>query len=107
MSRYLKVCVFRNDLGDSSLSGITSNPDLNLYVEIKRGNLTLDDVKMNNGIILKPKPKPFESDSPCSFVEDVNDGKWRSFGGNFVWSSDSRFRDKYPSPIAVHDRIEG
>ena len=29
------------------------------------------------------------------------------FGGSFVWSSDSRFRDRVSaSPVAVHDRFE-
>jgi len=28
------------------------------------------------------------------------------FGGNFIWSSDSRWRKLYPHPIPVHDRFE-
>ena len=28
------------------------------------------------------------------------------FGGNFIWTSDSRFRRLSPRPIPVHDRFE-
>lgn len=31
---------------------------------------------------------------------------WFMFGGNFVWSSDGRFRSISEPPIPVHDRIE-
>jgi hypothetical protein len=37
----------------------------------------------------------------------VDSGRWSMFGGNFVWSSDSRFREWYgDAPLAVHDRLE-
>ena len=33
--------------------------------------------------------------------------EWGMFGGNFLWTSDSRFRQGVsPSPIRIHDRIE-
>lgn len=32
---------------------------------------------------------------------------WCMAGGNFLWSSDSRFRDLFPLPIPAHDRVEG
>lgn len=35
-----------------------------------------------------------------------SDKKWRMFGGNFVYSSDSRFRDVSVGPLPVHDRVE-
>lgn len=28
------------------------------------------------------------------------------FGGNFVWTSDSRFREHFNEPLAIHDRQE-
>jgi hypothetical protein len=34
----------------------------------------------------------------------LDSGKWTMFGGNFVYTSDSRFPSN--SPIAVHDRVE-
>jgi hypothetical protein len=36
-----------------------------------------------------------------------NEGKHKMFGGTFLWSSDSRFRnDVSEQPIALHDRVE-
>jgi len=35
----------------------------------------------------------------------VDSGKWTMFGGNFLYSCDSRFPSD--SPIAIHDRVEG
>jgi len=34
-----------------------------------------------------------------------SEDSWTMFGGNFIYSSDSRFPNKYPIP--VHDRVEG
>ena len=38
-------------------------------------------------------------------LRDKQAGNWVMFGGNFVFSSDSRFPS--PSPIKVFDRVEG
>jgi len=36
-----------------------------------------------------------------------NEGKHKMFGGNFVWSTDSRFRnDVSEQPVALYDRVE-
>jgi hypothetical protein len=34
------------------------------------------------------------------------DGKWLMAGGNYAHSTDSRWRDLYPAPLPIHDRIE-
>ncbi len=34
----------------------------------------------------------------------VDTGIWTMFGGNFLWSSDSRF--PHDAPIKIHDRVE-
>lgn len=36
---------------------------------------------------------------------DLPESTWVTFGGNFIYTSDSRFPGRYPIP--VHDRIEG
>ena len=40
----------------------------------------------------------------------IPDGKWKMFGGNWAYSSDSRFPVYHPqgfsTPIAIHDRVE-
>lgn len=37
---------------------------------------------------------------------DIPEGTWTMFGGNFVYTPDSRLRDICAYPIPVHDRIE-
>ncbi len=37
---------------------------------------------------------------------DIPEGTWTMFGGNFIYTSDSRLRAICPYPIPVHDRIE-
>ena len=43
---------------------------------------------------------PFRPDGRPNLV------KWAMFGGNFVYTSDSRLREITPYPIPVHDRFE-
>jgi hypothetical protein len=46
--------------------------------------------------------------------DDIPAGKWKMFGGAFVFTSDSRFSEKvreltgyaYGFPVAIHDRVE-
>lgn len=46
----------------------------------------------------------------ADYVEPLTkpEGKWNMFGGNFVYTSDSRFREYTGSslPLPVHDRFE-
>lgn len=42
---------------------------------------------------------------PAEPMPESNVGRWM-FGGNFVWTSDSRFRAVSETPIPVHDRSE-
>jgi hypothetical protein len=44
---------------------------------------------------------------PVARPVNVPEGTWTMAGGNFVYSSDSRFRRISDGPIDVHDRIEG
>ena len=41
------------------------------------------------------------------FARAAGETRHTMFGGNFVWSSDSRFRRISEGPIQIHDRIEG
>jgi hypothetical protein len=38
---------------------------------------------------------------PCDYEGNILKGMW-AFGGNFLWTSDSRFPS--PQPIKIHDR---
>jgi hypothetical protein len=50
----------------------------------------------------------------CHLVPDLCAGKWTQFGGNFAYTSDSRFSEivekfvghEHGGPIKIHDRVE-
>ena len=111
IKRYLPVDVYRWDLGDCSLNGVT-NPDsgLKLVVAHPRGNLTGTDVKEHGYIVLEIQIKqhfthlpPHISARPACIPEKAH----TMMGGNFIYSTDSRFRELSAQPIPVHDRVEG
>jgi hypothetical protein len=39
-------------------------------------------------------------------IEDADGRVGPMFGGNFLWTSDSRFRRLFDGPIPIHDRFE-
>ena len=102
MNRYLPVSVYRSPGSDCSLSGITSTDDPYLVVPCHDGHITEDDVADRGYSVLIPGTKG----GALNFVPEGVEG-WSMFGGNFVYTSDSRFSRLYGhSPIAVHDRFE-
>ena len=104
--QYLRVRVFSDvSLSDSSNGGFTVTHADKLVVPCIDGNINEEDVEEEGLIILTlqstNKPQVYY------YFEHRVDGEWTMSGGNFVYSSDSRFRSGYGSyPIAVHDRRE-
>lgn len=102
---YLPVSVYTSSTKlDSSNNGITLTKPDRLVIHHKDGFISEGDAKDHGYIILEELPAPFEG---CPVrLKERGVKEWTMFGGNFVWSSDSRFSEKYPSPVPVHDRIE-
>jgi hypothetical protein len=51
--------------------------------------------------------KKFLRAVPMVNGEEYNKGRWEMFGGNFIYTSDSRFSENVsPYPVPVHDRFE-
>ena len=102
---YLSVRVLRGDC-DTTNGGISSDRSLNLAVPCVDGNITEEDLNDGYYTLLEPEYAPIEG-YPVRFKK-AGDDRWLMFGGNFVYSSDSRFARAYGnSPLAVHDRFEG
>ena len=40
------------------------------------------------------------------FAKPRGETRWTMFGGNFAWTSDSRFRRLSEAPVQIHDRVE-
>ena len=103
MSNYLLVFVYRNDLGDCTNNGVTS-PQFNhkFVVPCEYGNITEEDVAKAGYVVLEPGI----NGGVLNFRPRGEKG-WTMAGGNFVYTSDSRFRRTYgTAPISVHDRVE-
>jgi hypothetical protein len=99
------VRIFSSDLGSKS----------NILNEKNRAILVTDGKKGDSSTVFSNEPylKLVKRDifgNTVLSAEPVNygnEGKHKMFGGTFVWSSDSRFREDISSqPIALHDRVE-
>jgi hypothetical protein len=97
----LLVYVYRWNLEDCTNGGITSKVDKIILVgenipkifEVGEGKPYLELETSHTGYI-KAVPRNFKQNGEIGGM----------FGGNFVYSSDSRFPSKQPIP--VHDRFE-
>ena len=98
----LIVDVYRDSGGDCTLNGVSSKYDRFVLI----------------GEVVDPVFEPSEDipaiylqyhcDQPIAVPKEVRDGKWGMYGGNFLYTCDSRFRQNVnPYPIRIHDRIEG
>lgn len=101
--RFLLVFAYCNDLGDCTNNGVTSPKHGNrLYVPHPQGPTLLEDIEDKKAVILEPG----EAGGHLHFKPRGAKG-WTMAGGNFVYTSDSRFSNLYGrQPVSVHDRIE-
>jgi len=103
---YLHVSVYTNtEYGDCTLGGVTSDPTNKLVVPCESGNVTEEDVVEAGYVVLEPMAPAFKG---CPVRFSVRGEKrWAMAGGNFVYTSDGRFKDVYGwNPVSVHDRVE-
>lgn len=102
--RALCVNVFRTNFGDCTNNGISARFD-QIYIEHPEGNEVIDlDEAPENFCIVRHKElfgKVYIDVVPYHLKD-----RWCMMGGNFVYSSDSRFRELNEYPIPIHDRIE-
>lgn len=91
--------------GDCSNRGVTLTDPDRLVVPCPDGHITEADVEARGYIVLEPM-KPAFAGCPVRFKPRGITGLTMS-GGNYVHTSDSRFRKQYGwHPISVHDRVE-
>ena len=105
MAKYIRVDVFRGPHGDASNFGITFTHNNKLVVPCPGGNITGEQVEEYGYIILTLQSPVMQGGAP--YFDAELDIRKAMFGGNFVWSTDGRFRKRYGQhPIKVFDRIE-
>lgn len=107
---YLPVSVYANrSLSDSSVNGVSLTHFNNLVVACEDGFMTAENVARRGAVIIEIVPAPLAHLGHPSIARPTgeHDQGRGIFGGNFLFSSDSRFGAKYGhSPIAIHDRFE-
>lgn len=93
--------VYKSPLGDSTANGLTSKVT---GVELYHGeDLDLSNVPDDSLVLVERElwGEPSNYAVPASILKGH---KHSMFGGNFIYTSDSRFPEKRPIP--VHDRVE-
>jgi hypothetical protein len=109
--KYLPVNVYKeasriNQDVDCTNGGVSSKFKT-LFVPCEEGNYTKEQILEHEGPEVILKAKNHVKDYICFEPEVKPEGVLSSmFGGNFIYSSDSRFRriSAYPAPL--HDRFE-
>lgn len=92
----------------NSPQNIVSDGQFSSMVLVTDGKSGDSSVVMSNEPYLKLGQVKF-MDKTSTHVKPVNveDEAWKMFGGNFVWSNDSRFRREVSElPLPLHDRVE-
>jgi len=101
-----RVRIFRSDISSSSSNILNSE---------NSAILVTDGMSGDSSTVLSSEPhlKLIKRDifgKTVLSAEPINyghEGKSKMFGGSFIWSTDSRFRNHVSeSPIALHDRVE-
>jgi len=108
--RYLLVDILHMGV-DCTNGGVTSPENVvgkAFFVPCLDGNWTLKDMtpeyRATRAIVLEVIPPAFEG---CPYRLKVKDDPRRGMaGGNWAYTSDSRFAETYGAPLAVHDRHE-
>ncbi|HHJ3080221.1 TPA: hypothetical protein ACPVZG_004072 [Vibrio parahaemolyticus] len=107
---YIQVFVLENkSLGNSSINGVSVTHFDNLYAEVPNGNITLEEIQEDNGIILDLVERNIGTETHKHFIPRLEslEGKHLMAGGCFITTPDSRFSRAYgKQPIALHDRVE-
>lgn len=99
--KYLSVYVYKNvEFGDCTNNGVSAQ-NKKFAVICRDGNLTEEHCLEHDYTILD-----IESFNGLMRAKPRGENRWCMFGGNFIYCSDSRFREISPYPIPIHDRIE-
>ena len=101
--KYLPVNVFRSSLGDCTNGGVTADDDSLFVVPCEDGFLTDEGLADRHNVVIL---EPAEIMGSLYFKPSTITGHSMA-GGNFVYTSDSRFSRTYSKqPVRVHDRVE-
>jgi hypothetical protein len=99
----LLVNVYRDNKGDCTMRGISSNHDLLLIV-----GKGIDEIFEETQEHPAVEFVPAVDRGVRAHIKPFGEKRWVQFGGNFAYCSDSRIAAlNNGNPIAIFDRIEG
>ena len=102
IQKFLSVSVYKSEGQDCSNKGLSSDKKT-LLLENTSGPYFIDDIKHYGDDYLVIVTGPY--DSLRAVPKSLLDSKaWVQFGGNFIYTSDSRFPND--QPIKIFDRVE-
>lgn len=101
----LTASVYRNKLGDSTNNGISAYAKELYILAATKGPFEPEDIRQCVYIEWREIGEEEYIDCKPAYCRK----RWYMAGGNFLYSSDSRFREITRSnyPISIHDRYEG
>lgn len=101
----LPVDVYKSGYGDCTNHGISSSAD-RLYL-LAKGGYPFEPNDIRECVI--PEPREVMGKQYLNAKPIYHTGRWYMAGGNFIYTSDSRYKDitGLSYPIAIHDRYEG
>ncbi len=105
--RWISVEVYRGAVLPDATGGAVTSWAGELYVPLEDGPYREEEVSAERCLSVRERAG-VEYFVPRLAAAYVNaSGGRMMFGGNFVWSSDGRYRRRYGDrPVAVHDREE-
>lgn len=96
----ISCSVYRDHLGDCTNNGVTSKKNAVILVW---GKGELPECYKDRDDVLELRERRVQGTTYIN-ATPLGEKRWTMFGGNFVYTNDSRFPSPYPIP--VHDRIE-
>ena len=107
----LIASVYRDAHGQDTTGGGLSSMGANVYVfgdGIQNGTIVRADLDGEDPILEIRDNKAGAAYGKVAYpvVDRAEGSVGPMFGGNFVWTSDSRFRVEYGGPVPIHDRFE-
>lgn len=109
MHNAIRVSILRDaQFGDCTNNGVTSvarGVKTAILIGVRDGYLTKEDAQPGEPVLQIYRRKIGREEYVVAIPIGVPSGLM--FGGNFIYSCDSRFRESVCAyPIAVHDRVE-
>lgn len=111
MAAGIYVTIYRDAGGsDCTLGGVTSvkrGATRAILMGVPRGNVRESDIREDD-VVLEVCAREINGEQHYYAVpREIGSALRSMFGGNFVYTSDSRFADRVGSrPLPVHDRVE-